>query len=372
MPANPHEFFRLAHGLLGADLEHAHLDAGRVRLGLDARLARLLRGEPGARRSRAERGRQVRLGDPDAHQSHGRPGGLDPARWDGGDTARFSRRLMGLRRSRLSRRGELARVGRAGLPGPRGHRARRNVEGLQPRLLIVQHADPGRHRGPGLGRTPADLPVTPRQGPMNRDDEPDRAPGRIGPVQSPDESHARGGPVPAEGDQDLHHLGRPRHGREHRPPRARPHRRRAAGPTGIVAVSHAQADARRRAGSSHAPQRRGARVARAQARHPCQPHGGHAVRRGDGRDRIPGRRSGRWPGMHVHHNEQRSLERRPRGRRAVRSGLSGGARLCPAPGSGAPGRRGRLGRAAHRPPSRRQADAARHGGADPRHACAVL
>ena len=67
--------------------------------------------------------------------------------------------------------------------------------------------------------------------------------------------------------EDIHHLRRARHGRQHRPPGAGAHARRARGCEGHFAVRRAQVPGQRRRHPRHA-QRREVRFDRTQARHP--------------------------------------------------------------------------------------------------------
>ena len=113
-------------------------------------------------------------------------------------------------------------------------------------------------------------------------------------------------------------LRRARLHRQHRPPRARAHARRARRRQGHFAVPRAEVPGQRRRLARRA-QRRALRVARAQARHPREPDGGARVRRPRRRDRLPGRRGEPRPRVHVHHDEPGALLGRHGGRRAVAS-----------------------------------------------------
>ena len=113
-----------------------------------------------------------------------------------------------------------------------------------------------------------------------------------------------GRPLPDHRPEDLHHLRRARHGREHRAPGAGAHARRAGRRARHLAVHRAEVPGRRRRQAGQA-QRSALRVARAQARHPCQPDLRHVVRRRRRRGRLSGRRGRPRPFLHVHHDEQR-------------------------------------------------------------------
>ena len=115
--------------------------------------------------------------------------------------------------------------------------------------------------------------------------------------------------------EDLHHLRRARLHRQHHPPGARAHARRARRRQGHLAVPRAEVPGQRRRLARRA-QRRALRVARAQARHPREPDRGAGVRRPRRRDRLPGRRGEPRPRVHVHHDERGALLGRHGRRRA--------------------------------------------------------
>ena len=130
----------------------------------------------------------------------------------------------------------------------------------------------------GSDDTQADLPAAHDLGRMDRHHEPDRAAGRYRPGAG---AHARraAGRRQLQGlrHQDLHHLWRPRHGRQHRAPGAGAGDRRARGREGHQPVRGAEVHGRRRRQPGRA-QRRALRQHRAQARHQGQPDRGAAVR----------------------------------------------------------------------------------------------
>ncbi len=78
-------------------------------------------------------------------------------------------------------------------------------------------------------------------------------------------------------------------------------------------------------------QRSALRVARAQARYPCQPDLRDVVRRRRRRGRLPGWRGRPRPLLHVHHDEQRPPLGRHPGPRHRRARLPAGGRLRPHP-----------------------------------------
>ena len=114
-----------------------------------------------------------------------------------------------------------------------GHdRARGDLGIGQSRLQPVPDADPERDLGaldPRLARTEGHLASQAGERRMGGDDEPHRAACRFGCRRAQDPRRARGRPLPDYRPEDLHHLGRTRHGREHRPYGAGQDRRRAGG-----------------------------------------------------------------------------------------------------------------------------------------------
>ena len=94
----------------------------------------------------------------------------------------------------------------------------------------------GRRRGAGAPRqrgTEGGVPAAPGLRRMDRDDEPDRAAGRVGRGRAEDTGGEARRSLPHHRAEDLHHLRRPRSGGEHHPPGAGAH----AG----FAVGHARA-----------------------------------------------------------------------------------------------------------------------------------
>ena len=118
-------------------------------------------------------------------------------------------------------------------------------------------------------------------------------------------------PLPHQRHQDLHHLGRARHGAEHHSPRAGAPARCACRRERHLAVPVPEVPRQRRWLPGRA-QRPRVRVDRTQDGHPRQRHRGDGVRRRRGRHRLAGRRAQPGPGVHVHDDEPRSPERRAR------------------------------------------------------------
>ena len=103
------------------------------------------------------------------------------------------------------------------------------------------------------------------------------------------------------------------------------------------------------AGEPGDAQRRALRLARAQARHPCQPHRRARLRRYGGRDRLPRRRGEPRPRVHVHHDEHGPAVGRAAGAGHRRARLPAGPCLRPRAPAG-PGA-GRTAQARGRPSS---------------------
>jgi hypothetical protein len=101
-----------------------------------------------------------------------------------------------------------------------------NVEQRQHGVLPVPDAHFRRARSDEAerhARAKRKIPAQTHRRRVDRHDESHRTAGR---VRSVGGAHARGArrrSLPAARHQDLHHVGRPRHGREHRAPRARAH-----------------------------------------------------------------------------------------------------------------------------------------------------
>ena len=74
----------------------------------------------------------------------------------------------------------------------------------------------------GAGGVEGPVSSEARQRRVDRHHGPDRVAGRIRSVGGSDEGRAGGRPLPAVRPEDLHHLGRPRHGRQHGAPGAWP------------------------------------------------------------------------------------------------------------------------------------------------------
>ena len=178
---------------------------------------------------------------------------------------------------------------------------------------------------------------------MDGHDVPDRAAGRFG---SRGADHARRAAgrrqLPAHRPQDLHHLGRPPHGREHHPPRACAAAGRAAGHQGHLAVPRAEVQAQCRRHARRA-QRRVPGLGRAQARHPREPDLRAGLRRQRRRAGLPGRHAERRPRRDVHDDELHAARRRRAGRGPRRALLPGVGRYARDRVQGrAPGEKGRV------------------------------
>ena len=90
--------------------------------------------------------------------------------------------------------------------------------------MLTQSAILGAHH-PRLARAEGHLAAEAGERRMVGDDEPHRAACGLRCRRAQDPRGARGRALPDQGPKDLHHLGRARHGREHRPHGARPRRR---------------------------------------------------------------------------------------------------------------------------------------------------
>ena len=247
------------------------------------------------------------------------------------DARRVQGRLPSVLRKRLDGAQQEHGVRRAGPAAAARDGGRGNVALVEPRLRPVPDADARRDRGDRVarvGRAEADIPAEHGGRHVDRHDEPDRAAGGLRPRRG---AHARGAAgrrhVQALRHQDLHHLRRARLHRQHHPSRARAHAGCAAGGQGDFAVRRAEVSGQRRRVAGRA-QRRRLRVARAQARHPLEPDGGHVLRRQGRRDRLRGGRGESRPRIHVHHDEPRPVLRRHGRRRHFGARLSAGSRLC--------------------------------------------
>ena len=270
------------------------------------------------------------------------------------DAQGIPRSLQAVLRGRLERAAVRGRLGRTGPAAPGLHPGAGNVEELEHELLALPAADAGGDRGAapqGVARAQKALSAQDGRGPLDRHHEPDRAAGRLGPVAGAYARRAPGRSLPDLRPEDLHHLRRARHEREHRASGARAHARGARGREGHLALRGAEVRAQRGRHPGQA-QRREMRLDRAQARHPRQSHRGDGVRQGRGLSR---RRGKPRPRVHVHHDERRALRRRPRGRGDLRARLP--ARAGVRQGAHAGARPGRRPHRADHPPPRRAADA---------------
>ena len=160
-----------------------------------------------------------------------------------------------------------------------------------------------------------------------------------------------------QGHQDLHHLWRARHDRQHRAFRARAparcarrHARHLAVPDSEI---HGQCRRLARRAQRHLRERR-----RAQARHARLPHLHHDHGRSWRRHRLSDRRGKPRHAVHVHDDEPGAARRRPRRRRRCRPRLSAGAGLRAGAQAGQGGRQERRRLGCDHRASRRQAHAA--------------
>ena len=225
-----------------------------------------------------------------------RPGDTAGARYENGRVRaprRASPTPTAVRRGRLERPGGRPGVRRPGPAQGAGDRGVRDGPGRQHGLRPLPDADPGRDRGASR-RT-----ATTRQkalylpklvsgewtGTMNLTEP--QAGSDLGALDHPRRARRRGR-LSAHRPEDLHHLGRPRHGRQHRPPGARPPARRAARLARHLAVPGPEAAGGRgrRRWARPTPLRCGSH--RAQARHPRLAHLRDALR---GRPGRAGRRA---------------------------------------------------------------------------------
>ena len=140
-------------------------------------------------------------------------------------------------------------------------------------------------------RTEGDLPGKDGHRRVDRHHEPDRAAGRLRPGADPFARRAAGRrQLQGLRPEDLHHLRRPRHDGQHRPPRARPPAGCAGRGQGHLDVPGAQVPGQCRRLARRA-QRRLVRLDRTQARHPRQPDLRHGLWRQWRGGRLPARRS---------------------------------------------------------------------------------
>ena len=142
--------------------------------------------------------------------------------------------------------------------------------------------------------------------------------------------------------QDLHHLRRARHGREHRPPRAGARGRRARGREGHQPVHRA------RSSWSTPTASLGARndvlasaSSTSSASRPARPRCCSSATRAAAtvRASAPDRRGEPRPRVHVHHDERGALRGRHAGHRGRRARLPAGRGLREGARAVAPGRR---------------------------------
>ena len=317
---------RLAHVLHRADRRAALRPRAHRRAAAAGHAARLRGGD--ARHGRGDPDRSGQAGERRlcAVEPRRRPHRRDARRRCGDAAAGLCRGVQALHRRRLgiARRG--AGAWRAGAAVRAGERRAGAADQRQYGIFAVHDVEPGRDRGAAGACQPhaaGDLSDQARLGRMDRHDEPYRAASRQRRWRASHPCRAAcRRQLPDRGLQDLHHLGRARRCRQHRPPRACPAARRAAGDQGHLVVSVPENPAR------WEPQRPAVRGAGAQAWHPRVADLHDGVRRSRRVRRLSGGRGGRWDARHVHHDESRPHQRRPAGRGDRRSGLSGRAELC--------------------------------------------
>jgi hypothetical protein len=288
---------------------HAALAARGAR-GLRPRRARPGGGPAGG--GRPLRGPGVR-----AHQRRGRPAGLTPGRRRGGDARLVPARLPAVRRGRLGGRAAPAGVRWRRLPADGRQRRQGDAHQRQHGVLAVSAAD---HRGglparaPRHRRAAAHLRAQDGLGGVDRHDVPHRAAGGLRRRRGDHEGGAgRRRHLPDHRAEDLHHLRRPRPGRQHHPPGARPAARRSARHQGHLAVPGAQGAGERGRQPRGAQRRRGDR-ARAQDGHPRLADLHDGLRRGRRRrHRLPRRGAPPRHAGDVHDDERRPAGRGPAG-----------------------------------------------------------
>ncbi len=187
--------------------------------------------------------------------------------------AGFKEAYQEIRRGRLDRLAGSGGVRRPRLAAAAARSDARDVERGQHRLRQRTAAQPGRDRGDRARRLRgAEEALHPqsRLGQMDGDDVPDRAAGRLGSRAGAHARRPRRRPLQDLGHEDLHHVRRARHGREHHPPRARALAGRAGGHEGHLALHRAEVPRQRRRQPRRA-QRRRVFGHRAQAGHQRQP-----------------------------------------------------------------------------------------------------
>ncbi len=231
---------------------------------------------------------QIRGGRAGAAEPAGRQAGMCLQGRRGDDARRGQGGVFRLLRTGLARHAGRGALRRPGPAEPRFDARAGNVDGGEPGLLAVPDADHrrhGRHRPSRLRRAEGAVYSENGGGDVDRHDEPDRAAGGLRPRRG---AHARGSRrrrLSHHRHEDLHHLGRERRFRKHRPSRAGAAARRACGRKRHFAVHRAEIPGQCRWLARRA-QRSRLLVDRAQARHPRQPDGGDVLRRQGRGDRA--------------------------------------------------------------------------------------
>ena len=258
-------------------------------------------------------------------------------------------------RSRLRRRW-VSRSGR--------HRAARVHGELQHGVLDGAAVDPGfdpRHQLGCRRVRHRDVPGQAGLRRVDRHDEPVRARGRFGRGGAAHQGRTqRRRHLVDHRQQDLHLVGRPRHGRQRRPPRAGPHARRPSRDQGHLVLHRPQVHGERRRHAGRA-QRSQSGVDRAQDGHQRLADVHDELRRPRRRNRLAARQRVRRHAGDVRHDEHGPLVGGRPGSRPGRAHTSGGAGARQRTGAGQGGRHPQRG--PHQPdrrPPRRPAHAARH------------
>ncbi|CAB4723607.1 unannotated protein [freshwater metagenome] len=205
-------------------------------------------------------------------------------------------------------------------------------------ILAVSAPHAGRHRGdprPWVRRTEGHVPAQDAHRRVDRHDEPHRTTGGLrrggGHLQGGAGRRCCAGRMAHLRPEDLHHVGRARHGEQHRAPRARTHTRLCSGHQGHLHVPRAEVLCERRRFARRS-QLGAVPLHRAQDGHPRFAHLRDALR---GRDWLARRRRERGHAQHVHDDEQRPPVGWAAGPCARRARLSAGAVVLGGPPAGA-------------------------------------
>ena len=244
---------------------------------------------------------------------------------------RLQGRLPAVLRARLERAGEGSAVRRGRHAAPRRGRGRRNLERREHGLPALPDAHCRRDRGDRaqwLRRAQAHVLAEDGRRRVDGHDEPHRTAGRVGPGRGAHE----GGPAGATARTSSTAARSSSRTASTTTPttsciscsRARPTRHPASRAFRCSSCPKFLVEGGRK---PRRAQRRPLRLARAQARHPCQSNRGPRVRRPGRRRRLPGRRGEPRARIHVRDDELRPLRRRHAGRGDRRARLSARRRL---------------------------------------------